>query len=258
MRAMRVCATWTVAGVALFGAMPSAGAQTAAQTPADHVYAFAQPWACRNVEGVVVRQTAVRDGESLVVSDDVDRRGKHERYEDRYTFDPALNRWHVTSGLGGFSASASPWLGATWAVQSENAAHVGVRMTAELLPGGDFRRTFAFDNGGHGWFPYSVERCTPGTTPPGPDACIAERYPATTLETAPVKRSQIPPSARSGVVEVVVSLDENSQITGVRILRSASTELNASALAATRASRFRTDIVNCKPVAADYIFTVTF
>ena len=253
MPALRVYAACAGAAAALFGTIgPSAG-----QAPADHVYALAQPWACRTVEGVIVRQTGARDGASIVVHDDVDRRGKHEQYDDRYEFDPALNRWRVTTSLGGFSAEASPWTGNTWTVQSENADHVPVRMTTELLPGGDFRRTFAYDNSGHGWFAYSVERCTPGMAPPGPDACIAERYPATTLVAEPVKPWQVPPNAPSGTVQVIVSLDEDSRITATRVVHSDALELNMIALATTRASRFRTAIINCKPVAASYIFSVT-
>ena len=254
MGASRVCVAWVVVAAALFGAI----APSTAQVPADHVYAFAGEWACRTVEGVIVHQSGSRQGETIVVPTDVERNGKRRHYEDRYEFDSALGRWHVDSGLGGFAAAASPWTGDTWVVQSENADHVPVRMTTELLPGGDFRRTFAFENRSRGgWFAYSVERCTTGTTPPGPDACIADRYPATTLEAATVKPWQVPPNAPSGVVDVVVSLDESSRITNTRVVRSTAPELNMIALATTRASRFRTQVVHCKPVAADYIFTVT-
>jgi hypothetical protein len=34
--------------------------------------------------------------------------------------------------------------------------------------------------------------------------------------------------------------------------------LNAAAIAAARGSRFRTAIVDCVPIAADYIFSVDF
>jgi hypothetical protein len=245
---------WAFAATALFGAI----APAPAQAPVDHVYDLAKPWACRTVEGVLVRQAGARDGENIVVPTDVERNGKHQQYEDRYEFDRTLGRWHVQSGLGGFSAAASPWIGDTWVVQAENADHRPVRMTTELLPGGDFRRTFAYDNSGRGaWFAYSVERCTVGATPPAADACIAQRYPATTLVAEPVKPWLVPPNAPSGSVQVLVSLDENSRITETRVLHSDALELNMIALATTRASRFRTAIVNCKPVAASYIFTVT-
>jgi hypothetical protein len=253
MHARRVCVAWTVAAAALFGII----APCAAQVPADHVYAFAGHWACRTVEGVIVRQSGSRLDATIVVPTDVERNGKHEQYEDRYEFDPAVGRWHVESGLGGFAAAASPWTSDTWVVQAENADHVPVRMTTELLPGGDFRRTFAYDRGRGSWFAYSVERCTPGTTPPGTGACIAQRYPATTLEAAlPVMGSERPSGVNGGKVVLAISLDETSKVTNVRVVSSSAPWLNIPAMAAARASRFRTEIVNCKPLAADYIFTV--
>ena len=252
MRATRVCGALLLATAVLFGAaVPSA-----AQAPADHVRDFARPWACRTVEGVLVRQSGSLQGDTVVVSADVARNGKHEAYEDRYAFDPALRRWHVESGLGGFAAAASPWTGDIWVVQAENADHIPVRMTTELLPGGDFRRTFAYDRGNGSWFAYSVERCTPGTAPPDAGACIAQHYPATTLEVVtPVQGPQPPGDARGRVV-LALSLDESSKLVNVRIASSSAPWLNLYAMASARASRFRTEIVDCKPIAATYLFTV--
>ena len=62
----------------------------------------------------------------------------------------------------------------------------------------------------------------------------------------------------SGVVQVVVSLDAQSRVVGTRIQSSPSAVLNAAALAAARGSQFRTEVKNCEPVAADYIFSVDF
>ena len=115
--------------------------------------------------------SASRAGDTLTVRNDVVRAGKTSPFEDRYVFDPPLNRWHVQSALGGFAGAASPWTGDGWTVQGENSDGVAVRMTNELLPGGDFRRTFAYDNHGAGWFPYSVERCTPGAHA-APGRCV--------------------------------------------------------------------------------------
>ena len=60
------------------------------------------------------------------------------------------------------------------------------------------------------------------------------------------------------VVQVVVSLNERSEIVATRIQSSPDPAFNGPALASVRASKFRTEIRNCKPIAADYIFTVTF
>jgi len=243
--------------LALLGVLGAAPAPPAVSPATDLVNALAGTWSCRTVEGVIVHQTGTRQGDTIVVSDDVERNGKHSAYEDRYAFDPALSRWHVETGLGGFSGAASPWTSGLWIVQGRNRDDVAVRMTDEMLPGGDLRRTFAYQNG-TGWFPYSVERCTPGATPPAADACIAQRYPATTLEAALAKPWLVPPMAPSGRVVVLVSLDEHSRIVGTKVLRTPSPELNMAALQAVRDSRFRTAIVDCKPIAADYIFTVDF
>jgi TonB family protein len=73
---------------------------------------------------------------------------------------------------------------------------------------------------------------------------------------------QIPPMAQqqgiSGRVEVVVSLNADSRVVGTKIRSSASAILNPSALAAARNSTYQTRIVDCVPVAADYIFSVVY
>jgi hypothetical protein len=247
-----------VAQCALFSAAPTPAPSPdlPGWTAGDHVYALAGTWSCRTVEGVIVHATGSRTGDTLTVHNEVMRGTKTSPFDDRYVFDPPLARWHVQTGLGGFAGGAAPWTGESWAVEGENGDRVAVRLTLELLPGGDFRRTFAYDNQGR-WFPYSVERCTPGTTPPPADACIAKNYPATTLEVGP-SDAFIPPNLPSGTVYVVVSLDANSRIVGARVQSGSNPQLNAYALSQTRRSRFRTAIVDCKPIAADYVFSVTF
>ena len=253
MRARTTCVVAILATASLFGTI----VPSAAQTPVDHVRDFARTWACRSVEGVIVRQSGEPQGQTIVVSTDVARNGKHEPYLDRYEFDPALGRWHVETGLGGFAAAASPWVGDTWVVHAENADHVPVRMTTELLAGGDFRRTFAYDRGSGSWFAYSVERCTPGTTPPDAGACIAQRYPATTLEAARlVIGSERPVGVEGGRVVLRLALDETSKVVDVRVESTTAPWLNLPAMSVVRRSRFRTEMVNCKPIASVYLFTV--
>lgn len=62
----------------------------------------------------------------------------------------------------------------------------------------------------------------------------------------------------SGDVAVIVSLDAQSRVVAARVQSSPSTLLNAAALAAARGSVFRTEVRDCTPVAADYVFTVEF
>ncbi|HEY4439264.1 MAG TPA: SIMPL domain-containing protein [Candidatus Elarobacter sp.] len=73
---------------------------------------------------------------------------------------------------------------------------------------------------------------------------------------------EYPPMARqqgiSGTVQVVVSLNEQDGVVSTRILSSPSAVLNAAALAAARSSVFRTERRDCVPVAASYVFSVSF
>ena len=248
--------TCALAPLALFAAAPPP-TEIPGWPAGDHVAALAGTFACRTVEGVIVRATGSRVGDQLTVHNEVERAGKRSSFDDVYVFDPALGRWHVQSALGGFGGGASPWTGESWTVQGENSDGRTVRMTHELLPGGDFRRTFSYDNHSATWFAYSVERCTPGNTPPSPDACIAKSYPPTTLQAAPPD-PYLPPNTPSGTVNVVVSLDASSRVVGTRVQSSTQPELNLHAISQTRRSTFRTAIVDCKPIAADYIFSVSF
>lgn len=81
-------------------------------------------------------------------------------------------------------------------------------------------------------------------------------------ETLHAVEPDTPPTARqqgiSGTVQVIVSLDEQSRVTAARIQSSPSAILNDAALAAARASVFRTQVRNCKPIAADFVFSVEF
>ncbi len=246
----------TLVPLTLLAAAPSPAPDVAGSPTSDRVYALAGTWSCRSAEGAVIRSTGVREGDTVKVHDVVDQDGKQSPFDDRYTFDPAKQRWHVVSGLVGFKADASPWVGDRWTVEGVDVNTVARRMTLELLPNGDFRRTSYYENGPKVMVLDTVERCAPGTTPPPANACIADSYPATTLEPGVVNGRLVP--QQPAVVQVVVSLNERSEIVATRIQSSPSPAYNAAALAAARASKFRTEIRNCKPIAADYIFSVSF
>ena len=62
----------------------------------------------------------------------------------------------------------------------------------------------------------------------------------------------------TGTVNVMVSLDENSKLVAAQVVKSPSSLLNNAALQAARASTFATKIVDCKPVAAQYLYVVDF
>jgi len=101
---------------------------------------------------------------------------------------------------------------------------------------------------------------TPSPRPtPTPLSCARPNVPATTLRAAVPETPAIAQAQNiSGTVGVVVSLDAQSHIVATRVQSSPSALLNAPALAAARGSVFRTEVRNCEPVAADYLFSVEF
>ncbi|GAC1537621.1 MAG: hypothetical protein NVS2B17_10500 [Candidatus Velthaea sp.] len=100
----------------------------------------------------------------------------------------------------------------------------------------------------------------PTPTPTKPPSCAVPNAPATTTnavspDTPPIAQQQ----GITGVVNVLVSLDETSHLVGPpKIQSSPSSVLNSAAISAARQSTFRTEIKDCKPVAATYIFAVEF
>ena len=101
---------------------------------------------------------------------------------------------------------------------------------------------------------------TPSPQPtPTPLSCARPDIPAATLRAAePETPALAVQSGISGTVTVIVSLDAQSRIVATRIQSSPSAVLNPAAIAAARGSQFRTEIKDCAPVAADYIFSVDF
>ena len=99
---------------------------------------------------------------------------------------------------------------------------------------------------------------TPKPTPT-PQSCARPNVAATTIR--PVEPDTPPMAQQQGIqgtVQVVVSLNADSKVVGTRIQTSPSAILNSAALSAARQSTFQTEIRDCKPIAADYIFSVDF
>jgi outer membrane biosynthesis protein TonB len=112
--------------------------------------------------------------------------------------------------------------------------------------------------------PATPAPATPPPTPtpkptPTPASCARPNVAASTIRAV---EPDTPPMAQqqgiTGDVQVVVSLDVNSHVTSTHVQSSPSVVLNNAALQAARQSTFQTEIKDCKPVAADYIFTVSF
>jgi len=90
-------------------------------------------------------------------------------------------------------------------------------------------------------------------------SCAQPNVAATSLH--PVEPDTPPLAQQQGIqgtVQVVVSLNAQSEVVGTRIQTSPSAILNSAALAAARQSTFQTEIRDCKPIAADYIYSVDF
>jgi TonB family protein len=104
-----------------------------------------------------------------------------------------------------------------------------------------------------------AEQCTREQIPAPPTTCAQPDVHGTTLQAA---QPYVPAEAAAqhvyGRVDVVVTLNDRSQVLWVSVLKSASPLLNDAALAAARDSTFRTQIVHCRPIAANFVFSVEF
>jgi TonB family protein len=99
---------------------------------------------------------------------------------------------------------------------------------------------------------------TPFPTP-SPLACgRSDVAPATLHAMEPEMPALAQQQGITGTVEVIVSLDAASRVVATRVRSSPSGVLNASAVAAARASQFRTEVRDCAPIPADYVFRVDF
>ena len=113
--------------------------------------------------------------------------------------------------------------------------------------------------------PSTAPPATPAPAPPTPQptrtpqSCARPNVAASTIHAVePDTPSLAQQQGIQGTVQVVVSLNESSRVTGTHVQSSPSAVLNAAALSAARQSTFQTEIRDCKPIAADYIFSVEF
>jgi TonB family protein len=106
----------------------------------------------------------------------------------------------------------------------------------------------------------TVAPATPTPLPtPSPLACgRPDVAPATLRAAEPEMPALAQQQGISGTVEVIVSLDAASRVVATRVRSSPSGVLNAAAVAAARASLFRTEVRDCAPIPADYVFRVDF
>lgn len=108
--------------------------------------------------------------------------------------------------------------------------------------------------------PTAAATAAPATPTPTPTpSCANPNVEPRTVNAVP---PDIPPIAAqqgiTGTVTVQISLDATSKITAAKIVKTPSAVLNNAALQAARNSTFKTEVRNCLPVAADYLFIEDF
>jgi hypothetical protein len=245
--------------VALLGA--AASPEPAATTGGDRFPGLLGTWTCRDGVNALSTLTFSRDGDSIAGTERKPQPdGSTSVTIQRFRFDPVKARWQIddrTLSYAAFSGSAPPWTGTEWNVAGIATITYPGTSGATRTP-----RAFRYVRAGEGTLYRGVpddassarvngEVCAPGSAPPDAGLCAAGRVSAVALHAAePV----VPPER--GNVQVHVQLDADSRIVATRIAASTNPLLNASAMRAARASTFRTEYRDCRPVPSDYLFSM--
>ena len=233
--------------------------------PLDRVYALVGTWTCKSSDGAsIVTQTGTRVGDDVDVVRRVrPYRGAPYALRDHFAHDPN-GTWHVdidAEGPNVIHALAPAWPKANrdWDAIGRDATGTRERLHFHVQ-GDTLDRTVLqeYPPAPGGWLTGREETCARGDAPPTPiPDCAVPNVKAHMV-------SAVPPSARdvprglTGTVQIMIALDENSQIESAAIISSPSAILSRPALEAARASKFQTEIRWCRPLAAKYVFTVEF
>ena len=103
------------------------------------------------------------------------------------------------------------------------------------------------------------ERCTRLPPDPVPSPCPDPNVRASTLSAAePNYPAAAVASRASGVVLVIVVLDDRSHVVWTEVARSDNPLFNDEAVRAARLSTYRAQVRNCRVVAGKYLFSVDF
>ena len=102
------------------------------------------------------------------------------------------------------------------------------------------------------------ERCT-REPDPAPTACPRPNVPASVVKAEEPYYPAYPvPKRARGLVQVRVVLDDRSRVLWVDIQSSTDPAFNDSARVSARDSTYRTEVRDCRPRAAVYVFTVSY
>ncbi|HEY0615868.1 MAG TPA: energy transducer TonB [Candidatus Elarobacter sp.] len=227
----------------------------------DRLADLAGMWTCRTAVGGSARIAVEQPAPDTVVMTEQRffPRGTEERRE---TFRrDASGNWTVTPDGAGFAGSAPAWTGDSWIMQGEM-QHPG--------GGASLIRDWRFERVGPNMLRITQtlgrpdanadgELCRRGDEPPSVTACVVPTFPAYVVHAAPV---DTPPMAQQqgigGTVHVVVSLDADGHVTGVRIQDSPSALLNNPSLFAARNSTYHPAVKDCVPVPSLYVFQADY
>ncbi len=103
------------------------------------------------------------------------------------------------------------------------------------------------------------ETCTREPQAPPVANCPRPDVPAKTVRVVePDTPAEAFAARAKGLVQVRVVLDDRSRVLWADVLKSASPLLSAVSVQAARAATYQTAIVACRPVPAEYVFTVDF
>jgi hypothetical protein len=248
--------------LALATALLGGGLDPGAAVPsADHAYDLVGTWSCRTSQDATERLDVTREGDDLAIAIDVTPRRAAQFAQSVTVRHVRSNTWSLTSTLQGrpyFEGTASAWIDASWSFEGHFAGRTEPwRERYEKLPDGTLRRTLSGVVRSVE-IPDFVELCRRGAEPPTPTCLLANQVGRTLYAAIPKTPPEVRRLGITGIVTVLVKLDEDSNIVLTRIQTSPSALLNEPALEATQHSVFQTSIRDCRPVAGEFIFSVAF
>lgn len=252
------------AAAALPLALSFVAAAPDAPPAADHVGLLAGTWSCRTLEGATTHHVGTRDGDRIEVRNDVvTAAGRRGTVRDLFVFEPAANRWAVSTGAGSrieVDGAAPPWTTPVWDIRARAGNGALERIRYELFDNGEMRRSFSRPATGTAddWWTLSAERCRPGDVPPPPGSCIFSTAPAHVVDVWRPNGRGVAVETNWGDVKVQVDLDESSRVIDAKVLETPSPVLNPAALLAARNSTYHTAVKDCMPMRSSVVLVMHY
>lgn len=256
--------------LAVVALTPAVRAQTKPAATTDRLRSLAGTWTCRDPYGNGVAYTYERDGDGIVERQSAAPPIAHlADFDGPLTFRPANAGWSLQARGANVSieGTAPAWTGGNWTVREHHRlsypgmppSGFDVERSYELLAPDTLRIVVRT--------PTAVPRpdtvsgvvCSRGTAPPDASLCALADVPAVVLHAAsPVTPALAQQQGIGGVVTVDVAVDETGRPGDFHVATSPSAVLNASAVAAARASAYHAAMHDCRPVASRYRFSVQY